>query len=64
MRIDRVKLISEMVRQDMNQLQLVKLSGISRSTISAVQNGRSCSKETASKIAYALNVPLETLTED
>lgn len=64
MRIDRVKLAAEMVRQDVTQLKLVELTGISRVTISGIQNGRSCSSRSAVKIADALNVPLETLLED
>ena len=64
MRIDRVKLITEMARQDITQLKLVEMSGVSRSTISGIQNGRSCSSRSAVKIAKALKVPLETLLED
>ena len=64
LRIDRIKLITEMARQDITQLKLVELSGVSRSTISGIQNGRSCSSRSAVKIAEALQVPLETLLED
>lgn len=64
LRINRVKLVTEMARQDMTQLRLVKLSGVSRATISGIQNGRSCSSRSAVKIADALKVPLETLLED
>lgn len=64
MRIDRIKLITEIARQDMTQLQLAKLSGVSRTTISSIQNGRSCSSRSAIKIADALKVPLETLLEN
>lgn len=64
MRIDRIKLVMEMARQDMTQVQLAKLTGASRATISGVQNGRSCSSKTAVKIADALKVPLETLLEE
>lgn len=64
MRINRIKLITEMARQDMTQIRLTELTGVSRATISAVQNGRSCSSSTAVKIADALKVPLETLLED
>lgn len=64
MRINRVKLVTEMTRQDMTQIRLTELTGVSRATISAVQNGRSCSSSTAVKIADALKVPLETLLED
>lgn len=64
MRIDRIKLITEMARQNMTQVQLAELTGASRATISGVQNGRSCSSKTAVKIADALKVPLETLLEE
>lgn len=64
MRIDRIKLVTEMARQDMTQFRLVELSGVSRATISGIQNGRSCSGRSAVKIADALKVPLETLLED
>lgn len=64
LRIDRIKLITEMARQDMTQLRLVELSGVSRATISGIQNGRSCSSRSAIKIADALKVPLETLLEN
>lgn len=64
MRIDRVKLITQMARQDMTQLRLVELSGVSRATISGIQNGRSCSSKSAIKIADALQVPIEELLEN
>ena len=64
MRIDRIKLITEMARKDITQVQLAEMIGSSRSTISGVQNGRSCSSRTAVKIADALKVPLETLLEN
>lgn len=64
LRIDRIKLITEMARQDMTQLRLVELSGVSRATISGIQNGRSCSSRSAVKIADALKVPIETLLEN
>lgn len=63
MRINRIKLITEMARQDITQLKLVELSGVSRATISGIQNGRSCSSNTAVKIADALKVPIEQLLE-
>ena len=64
MRIDRIKLVTEMARQDMTQLKLAELTGTSRATISGIQNGRSCSSRSAVKIADALKIPLETLLED
>lgn len=64
MRIDRIKLVTEMARRNITQLKLVELSGVSRATISGIQNGRSCSSRTAVKIADTLKVPLENLLED
>ena len=64
LRLNRVKLVTEMARQDITQLRLVELSGVSRATISGIQNGRSCSSRSAVKIADALKVPLEILLED
>ena len=53
-RIDRVAMIAEMARQDINCNRLVELSGVSRETVTAVRNGKSCSKETADKLAAVL----------
>lgn len=63
MRIDRIKLATEMMKQDMSQRKLSELSGISRMTINSVRGGKSCSEETGNKIAAALNVPIEKLLE-
>ncbi len=54
MRIDRVKLIAEMARRDINCNRLVELSGVSRPTLTAVRSGKSCSMETAEKLAAVL----------
>lgn len=53
-RIDRVAMIAEMARQDINCKRLAELSGVSRVTVTAVRNGKSCSKETADKLARVL----------
>lgn len=53
-RIDRVALIAEMARRDISCNRLVELSGVSRVTITAVRNGKSCSQETAEKLAAVL----------
>lgn len=53
-RIDRVALIAEMARRNINCNKLVELSGISRVTVTAVRNGKSCSKDTANKLAAVL----------
>lgn len=63
MRIDRVKLVTELARRDMNQRRLSELSGVSRVTISSIRGGRSCSETTAQKIADALNIDLKKILE-
>jgi putative transcriptional regulator len=61
MRINRIVLITELVKRDMRDKQLVELSGISRATLSAVKGGKTIAPSTAQKIAAALNVPFEKL---
>lgn len=53
-RIDRVALVAEMARRDINCNRLVELSGVSRVTVTAVRNGKSCSQETADKLTAVL----------
>ena len=53
-RIDRVAMIAEMARRDISCNNLVELSGVSRVTVTAVRNGKSCSRETADKLAAVL----------
>lgn len=61
MRIDRVKLIAEMARQDITSIQLAEKAGVSRVTVSALRCGKTCTSETATKIAAALGVPVESI---
>lgn len=61
MRIDRVKLIAEMARQDITSIKLAEKSGVSRVTVSAVRCGKACSTSTAGRIAAALGVPVESI---
>lgn len=53
-RIDRVAMIAEMARIGISCNRLVELSGVSRVTVTAVRNGKSCSRETADKLAAVL----------
>lgn len=64
MRIDRIKFTAELMRQDMTQTTLSEKSGVSRSTINGIKSGRSCSEDTAEKLAAALNVSIKKLLED
>lgn len=63
MRIDRVKLIAEMARQDITVKELSALSCVSRPTITAMRGGKSCSRNSILHVARALNVSLEDLQE-
>lgn len=54
MRIDRVKFAAALAKKDITCLQLAKLSGLSRVTITSVKTGKSCSKETARRLAAVL----------
>ena len=54
MRIDRVTFAAALARADLNVKRLAEKSGVSRVTIPAVKNGKSCSKDTAEKLAAVL----------
>ena len=64
MRIDRVKLIAEMARQEIKVQELAKKAGISRMTVSAMRNGKSCAENSVKHVARALGVPIEALMMD
>lgn len=63
MRINRIKLVTELTKRDITQKQLAATSGVSRTTINFIKNGKSCSDATAGKIAKALGVPVEKLID-
>lgn len=63
MRIDRVKFAAELARRDMNLVKLGEMSGLSRATLSSVKCGKTCSLNSAERIAKALNVTIEQLIE-
>lgn len=61
MRLDAIKIRTELYKQGMTQKDLVERSGYSRSAISGVCNGRSCQIHTAKAIAKALGVTVDDL---
>ena len=63
-RIDRVKLVTELAKRDMTQKRLAELAGVSRATINYVRAGKSCTDEVGQKIAKALGVAVEEILED
>ena len=64
MRINRVKLVAELTRQDMTQKRLAELSGVSRATINYIKGGKRCTDEVGQKIAKALGVDVTEIIED
>lgn len=64
MRIDRIKLVSELAKRDMTQSKLAELAGVSRATVNYIKAGKSCTDEVGKKIADALQIPVEKLIED
>lgn len=64
MRIDRIKLVSELTRRDMTQKRLAELAGVSRASVNYIKSGKSCSDAVGNKIAKALGVSIEELLEE
>lgn len=50
-----------MYEQELKLDDLHRLSGVSKATLSAVRNGKTCAYDTAVKIANGLNVDVEEL---
>ena len=61
MRIDRIKFVIQLTKQNMTLVELSKLSGVNRVTLSNIKCGKSCREDIASKVAKALNVELKDL---
>lgn len=64
MRIDRIRLVTELAKRDMTQKRLAELSGVSRATINNVKGGKCCADEVGQKIAKALGVDVTEIIED
>ncbi len=54
MRINREQFAAALVRLDLNGNKLAERAGVSRGTVTAVKTGKSCSRETAEKLAAVL----------
>lgn len=61
MRVDRVKLIAEMARQEIKVYELAEKAGISSLTITAMRGGKSCSENSVKHVAKALGISIESL---
>lgn len=64
MRLDRIQLVVVMAEKDVTIKALAEKAGVSRNTITAIKQGKSCSPTTASRIADALGVPVTELMPD
>jgi len=60
-RLDRKKLMAQMIDKDVGVGELAEKADISISTLSGIRAGRSCSPKTAKSLALALGVPIERL---
>ena len=61
MRIDRVKLIAEMARQEITVNELAEKASVSRVTITSARGGKSCSRNSVLHIARGLGVDVSEL---
>lgn len=63
MRIDRIKLVTELAKRDMTQCKLAERAGVSRATVNYIKSGKSCTDEVGHKIAKALGVDVTEIIE-
>ena len=63
MRIDRERLAAALAGSGLKVYELAERRGLSRGTVTAIKNGKSCSKDTAQRLAQGLGVSLEQLLE-
>lgn len=63
MRLDKTRVLLRMADFGMNQKELAGKAGISRQTLSAVMNGRSCRPALLGKIARSLEVEPKEIIE-
>lgn len=62
--VDRVKVVTEMIRCDMTCEELAQKAGVGRAAIWKMRKGQPVWRTTAAHVARALGVPLETLLEE
>lgn len=64
MRIDRIKFITELAKQELTLTDFSKKIGVNRTTLSNVKSGKSCRDDIAYKIANGLGVSIKDLIEE
>lgn len=63
MKLDRVKVISQMAKSNLTCKDLVKKTGLSRITVTNVRKGGNCARSTAYAIASAIGVDISEIME-
>lgn len=64
MRIDRIKFITELAKQELTLIDFSKKIGVNRTTLSNIKNGKSCRDDIAYKIANGLGVSIKDLIKE
>lgn len=64
MRIDRIKFITELAKQELTLTDFSKKTGVNRTTLSNVKSGKSCRDDIAYKIANGLGVSIKDLIKE
>lgn len=62
-RLDRVKVITEMARCYMTVNELAERVGVARGTITNIRSGKTCSPQVAEKIAKVFGCTVDELFE-
>lgn len=62
--VDRVKVVTEMIRCDMTCEELAQKAGVGRAAIWKMRKGQAVWRTTAQHVARALGVTVESLLED
>ena len=62
--VDRIKVISEMARQDLTGEELAQKVGVGRSAVIKMRKGQAVWRTTATHVARAMGMNLEDLKED
>lgn len=64
MKLDKTLLAVAMARKGMNFILLSQACGVSRQTLSHINNGKSCKADVAGRIAAALDVDVTEIIEE
>lgn len=61
--VNRIRVISEMARQDLTGEELAQMAGVGRSAIIKMRRGKAVWRTTATHVARALGVSVESIVE-